>query len=120
VTPRSSPTEPARSLPQHWFQVLLALADRSRHGLGIIEEVGRQTDGQVQLWPGMLYVALRKMSDEGLVTETDPPAGFTTGGGRPRFYKLTALGRKACAAEAERMSRLIGAARAKRILKEPA
>ena len=120
MTPRRDPPEESRSLPQHWFQVLLALADRSRHGLGIIEEVGRQTDGEVRLWPGMLYVALKRMSAEGLVTDAEPPAGFASGGGRPRFYRITPAGRQLCAAEAERLSRLVHAARAKRVLKEPA
>ena len=111
---------PGTPLPDHWFHILLALADDSRHGLGIIEEVTAQTDGHIQVWPGMLYLALKRMTDDGLVAETDPPAGFVTGGGRPRFYRITPLGRRACKAEADRHARLVNAARAKRILrKEP-
>jgi hypothetical protein len=60
------------------------------------------------------------MSDEGFVTETDPPSNFTAGGGRPRFYRITPLGRQACAAEAARLARIVHAARAKRVIKEPA
>ena len=51
---------PGTPLPDHWFHILLALADDSRHGLGIIQEVAAQTDGRVQVWPGMLYLALRR------------------------------------------------------------
>ena len=43
------------------------LADREQHGLAITKEVFERTDGQMRLWPGMLYGALRKMTDQGLV-----------------------------------------------------
>ena len=103
-------------LPDHWFHILLALADDSRHGLGIIQEVGAQTDGRVQVWPGMLYLALKRMNEEGLVVGTEAPEGFVAGGGRPRFYRITPAGRRACRAEADRHLRLVNAARAKRVL----
>jgi DNA-binding PadR family transcriptional regulator len=106
-----------RNLPEHWFHILLAVADQARHGLGIIQEVSASTNGEVQLWPGMLYVALRRLADGGLVAEADPPASFESGGGRPRFYRITAAGRKASAAEARRLAQLVATARAKRILR---
>jgi DNA-binding PadR family transcriptional regulator len=101
----------------HWFQILLALADHDLHGLAITKEVFERTNGGMQLWPGMLYGALRKMTAEGYVVETRAPQGFTSGGGKPRFYRITALGRRACAAEAERLASFVDAARAKRLLK---
>jgi DNA-binding PadR family transcriptional regulator len=107
----------SEALPEHWFHILLALADGSRHGLAIIEEVSAQTDGDVLLWPGMLYVALKRMRGLGYVEETDAPAAFVSGGGRPRFYRVTAQGRRVCAAEARRLARLVAAAQAKRVLK---
>ena len=103
-------------MPDHWFYILLALADANRHGLGIIQEITAQTDGHVQVWPGMLYLALKRMTNDGLVAETGPPPDFVAGGGRPRFYRITPLGRRACKAEADRHARLVNAARAKRIL----
>jgi DNA-binding PadR family transcriptional regulator len=111
---------PGDPLPEHWFHILLALADRNLHGLGIIQEVTEQTDAQIQVWPGMLYLALKRMMDIGLVAETDAPASFIAGGGRPRFYRMTPLGRRACKGEADRHLRLVDAARAKRILKKNA
>jgi len=66
----------------------------------------------------MLYLALKRMTDEGLVAETEAPTDFVTGGGRPRFYRITPLGRRACKAEADRHARLVSAARAKRILRK--
>jgi PadR family transcriptional regulator PadR len=106
-------------MPPHWFQVLLALADHDLHGLAITKEVFDRTGGRMYLWPGMLYTALKKMEDGGLIADVAAPADFTSGGGRPRFYRLTASGRRACAEEAERMSTFVEAARAKRLIKKP-
>ena len=105
------------ALPAHWFQILLALADQNLHGLGITKDVFERTEGQMHLWPGMLYGALKKMTDTGLVTETEAPGGFETGGGRPRFYHITSLGQRACATEAERLARFVEVARSKHLIK---
>ena len=104
-------------LSAHWFQILLALSDRDLHGLGITKDVLARTDGRMHLWPGMLYTALRKMTDAGYVAETAVPASFEVGGGKPRFYRLTPLGRRVCGAEAERMASLVETARARKLIK---
>jgi DNA-binding PadR family transcriptional regulator len=104
-------------LPPHWFQILLALADQDRHGLGIMADVLDRTGGRMKLWPGMLYRNLSKLAEEALVIEVETPAGGDTGGGRPRFYRITPLGRRACAAEAERLHGFVQAARQKKLLK---
>lgn len=106
-------------MPPHWFQILLALADHDLHGLAITKEVFARTDGHMHLWPGMLYGALRKLAAAGLVIETRSPEGFASGGGKPRFYRITALGRRACRTEAERLAGFVEAARAKRLIKGP-
>ena len=105
------------ALPSHWFHILLALADHDLHGLAITEEVFSRTDGDVQLWPGMLYGALRKMTNAGYVVEVKAPADFESGGGRPRFYRITAMGRRVCTSEAERLAALVDVARAKRLIR---
>jgi DNA-binding PadR family transcriptional regulator len=107
------------SLPLHWFHILLALADQDLHGLAITKDVFERTDGRVHLWPGMLYGALKKMTDAGLVTEVAPPKDFTVAGGRPRIYRMTAAGRRVVSLEAERLSDLVEAARGKRLIKRP-
>src|SRR5438093_340444 len=104
-------------IPPHWFQILLSLADEDRHGLGIMNDVLERTDGQMKLWPGMLYRNLSKLAAEGLVVEVDMPADAESGGGRPRFYRITPSGRRACAAEAARMAGFVEAARRKKLLK---
>lgn len=106
---------PSASLPANWFQILLALADEDRHGLGITNDIYERTGGTVQLWPGMLYGALRKMEAAGLVVEVEPPAGFCSGGGRPRFYRITKAGRQTCAAESQRLARYVSVARQRRV-----
>ena len=106
-------------LSLHWFHILLSLADHDLHGLAITKEVFDRTGGQMHLWPGMLYGALRKMTEAGLVDEVPPPRDFSAGGGRPKFYRITPFGRRTCAEEAERLARVVDAARAKRLIKRP-
>jgi DNA-binding PadR family transcriptional regulator len=108
-----------RPISPQWFQILLSLADRDLHGLAITKEVYDRTDGQMHLWPGTLYGALKKLADAGLVDEVAAPRGFAAGGGRPRFYRITPLGRRVCAAEAQRLARFVDAAHAKRLIKGP-
>jgi DNA-binding PadR family transcriptional regulator len=107
----------AAALPPHWFQILLSLADEDRHGLGIMNDVLERTGGLMKLWPGMLYRNLSKLADEGLVVEVEAPLDAATAGGRPRFYRLTAAGRRACAAEAGRLASFVETARRKKLLK---
>ena len=107
------------SLKAHWFQILLTLADQEQHGLAIMDDVLERTEGHMRLWPGMLYGALKQMSDAGLIMETPAPPGSHAGGGRPRYYGITDTGRRACAEEARRLERFVQAARAKRLLTGP-
>jgi DNA-binding PadR family transcriptional regulator len=105
------------ALPPHWFQILLALADRNLHGLGIMNDVLERTGGRMRLWPAMLYRNLARLVDEELVAEVEPPADADPGGGRPRFYRITPLGRRACAGEAQRLAGFVDVARQKKLLK---
>ena len=110
-------TASERPLPPHWFQILLALANRDLHGLGIMNDVLAQTSGQMRLWPAMLYRNLRQLERAGLVEEIDAPRNAETGGGRPRFYGITPAGRRACAAEADRLAGFVRMARQKKLRK---
>jgi DNA-binding PadR family transcriptional regulator len=113
--PRSSLELP--TLPPHWFQILLSLADRDLHGLAIMNDVLERTSGQMRLWPAMLYRNLSRLTEEMLVTEIDAPTDADLRGGRPRFYRITPLGRRACAREAERLAAFVDVARRKKVLK---
>ena len=110
-SPALAPLEP------HWFQILLAVADRDLHGLGIMNDVLERTGGRMRLWPGMLYRALGRLADMNLVVEIEPLEGAAASGGRPRFFRITPAGRRACAAEAERLAGFVEVARRKKLLK---
>jgi len=110
-------TKPPAPLKPHWFQILLALADRDLHGLAIMNDVLERTGGRMRLWPGMLYRALGRLADIGLVAEIEAPDDAAAAGGRPRFFRITAAGRRACGAEAERLAGFVEAAKRKKLLK---
>ena len=59
-------------LKDHWFHILLALAERELHGTAIMEEVLERTSGQLRLWPGKLYGALKELTDAGFMGMTVP------------------------------------------------
>ena len=109
--PTRKPAAPV-PLEPHWFQILLALADRDLHGLAIMNDVLERTGGRMRLWPGMLYRALGRLADMNLVLEIEPPDDAAAAGGRPRFFRITTAGRRACAAEAERLAAFMKGARA--------
>ena len=106
-------------LPVSEFQILLALADEERHGYAIRREVAERTDGDVQLGPGTLYGSIKRMVNSGLIAESDERPDPELDDERRRYYHITPLGRKAAIAEARRMERLVGIARAKRLLGRP-
>jgi DNA-binding PadR family transcriptional regulator len=93
---------------QH-FHILLALADGDRHGFGIQREVRRRTDGDLQLWPAMLYRSLNRLREEGLVTIVDPPTAEPVDE-RRQYYRLTPAGRRCLKREARRLAVWAGSA----------
>ena len=106
-------------LPVSEFQILLALADDERHGYAIKREVASRTNGDVQLGPGTLYGSIKRMVTSGLIAESDERPDPELDDERRRYYRITALGRQVATAEARRMERLVGIARAKRLIGRP-
>jgi len=106
-------------LPVSEFQILLALADEERHGYAIKREVETRTKGDVQLGPGTLYGSIKRMVTSGLIEESDERPDPELDDERRRYYRITSLGRQVAVAEARRMERLVGIARAKRLLGRP-
>lgn len=98
------------------FHILLALAQREMHGLGIAETVDETTDGRVTLGPGTLYRSLKEMARDGLIRPVPPPSEDEDP--RRRFYAITERGRELVGAEAARMADLVELAREQRILPE--
>ncbi|HJO02564.1 MAG TPA: PadR family transcriptional regulator [Acidobacteriota bacterium] len=95
------------------FHILLALADGSRHGYGIMTEVEERSEGRFRLWPATLYGAIKRMVAEELIEPRQGPDGEDT---RRNYYRLTDLGREVLAEETRRMDDLVELARAKKVL----
>ncbi len=99
-------------LPTAMFHILVALADRDRHGYSIMQDVADRTGGSVQLSAGTLYSSIRRMLEQGLIQElaSSPEPGNTDE--RRRYYRLTKFGRRVAAAEAARLDQMLRHARA--------
>ena len=109
--------QPVPDLPPHWFQILLALADRDLHGLAVMNDVLERTGGRARDRACPAITACGRLADIGLVTEIEPPDDVPIAGGRPRFFRITTAGRRACAAEAERLAGFVAVARRKKLLR---
>ena len=98
-------------LPGAVFHILIALADRDRHGYSIMQDVAARTDGKVKLSPGTLYSAIRRMLEQGLVEELSESPDPSSTDERRRYYRITRLGKRVAAAEVERLTALVKQAR---------
>jgi DNA-binding PadR family transcriptional regulator len=111
------PTRPD-VLPRASFLILLALSERPRHGLGIVEDVEDASGGEIKLGPGTLYGSLQKLAQDGLIKETSAPPDPADHDPRRRYYRLTPKGERALKLEASRMRALVGAAAKRRVLED--
>jgi DNA-binding PadR family transcriptional regulator len=98
-----------RPIKPQWFQILLALSANELHGYGIQRAVLEQTDGNLRLWPAMLYRSLAKLEAAGLIEESAPPVEEPEDE-RRRYYALTEEGRVRLKEEAETLARWAAAA----------
>ncbi len=110
--------DPREALPltSITYQILLALADRDRHGYSIIKEVEQRTGQNMQIETGALYHAIRRMRTEELI---EPAPGDEEEPGddrRRRTYRLTEWGRSVLTAESARLRQLVDIAEAKQVL----
>lgn len=76
--------------------ILKTLALGPLHGWGISKHLRSLSDDVLQVNQGSLYPALYRLEDRGLIEAT---WGMSPEGRRAKFYRLTAGGRKAFAAE---------------------
>jgi DNA-binding PadR family transcriptional regulator len=98
------------------FAILLILAQGSRHGYGLMQELRLGTSGE--RWvvgPATLYRTLKQLEQKRWIQGREGPAGLS-GGPPRREYSLTELGRRVAGAEAARMARLVGMAEAGQLL----
>ena len=90
------------------FHILASLSDGEKHGYAMMQAVRQLSAGRIPLQTGSFYRHLTQLIDAGFVAEAaarpandDPRRGT--------YYRLTARGRDALAAEAQRLSDLLKA-----------
>ena len=98
------------------FHILLALADKERHGYHIMREVDERTSGNVKLGPGTLYGSIKRMMADGLIEELEERPDPELDDERRRYYRLTDFGFRVATAEAQRLEQMVRSARAKKLL----
>lgn len=99
-------------LPTAVFHILIALADRDRHGYSIMQDVGARTGGAVRLSAGTLYSSIHRMLEQGLIEELSKSPDPACTDERRRYYRLTRFGKRVAAAEAARLDAMLRQARA--------
>jgi DNA-binding PadR family transcriptional regulator len=99
------------------FHVLLALGEGPSHGYAIGKAVEEQSGGRLDPTTGALYQVLRRLSEDGLISEVDGPKDVDP---RRRYFTLSPYGRKAAAAEAARLDALVRTARKRRLFPQRA
>lgn len=108
--------EKGTTLSRSAFLVLLALSDRARHGLGIIDDVEDRTCGRERMGPGTLYGTLKRLVELDMIEETEVPPDPDDHDPRRKYYRILPAGREAVAAEAETLRTLVAAAEGKDVL----
>jgi PadR family transcriptional regulator, regulatory protein PadR len=86
--------------------ILRTLQWGSQHGHGIGVAIRASSDDVLQVEHGSLYPALARLRKQGLISADWK---ITENKQRARYYKLTAKGRKALAAEESRWDQLVAA-----------
>ena len=84
--------------------VLAALARGERHGYGIAQDSAALSDGRISLTAGTLYGVLSRLTSDGLIEQTREE---TVEGRRRRYYRITAAGESALAAETARLRSIV-------------
>ena len=100
------------------IEILVALGRGPLHGYGIIQDIEGRTPAFGDLRSGTLYLALRRLREDELITACDPPSSERGGDARRKFVRLTDAGRSAVRDELERRRRLLAVA-VERDLLEP-
>lgn len=102
-------TEPEEFLPltSAALHILVALQSGEKHGYALMHDVEEISGGVVKMGPGTLYGAVKRMLADGLIEEAPERPDPELDDQRRRYYRLTALGGRACAAEIDRLQALI-------------
>ena len=90
-------------MKRHGFFILLSLAERDRHGSGIVRDVLDLTGGDLRLWPVTLYGSLDELRENSWIRELDSAPVQDEDRGHRRWFRITPQGRRALTAEIDRM-----------------
>jgi DNA-binding PadR family transcriptional regulator len=101
-----TPGDDLPSVKGDGLAVLLTLSRGPLHGYAIMLQAEERSGGEVRLQTGALYRTLKRLLDERLIEECDRPRTAAGDDERRRYYRLTQRGRRALAAEGERLERL--------------
>ncbi len=101
--------DPAGFLPLHplEFRILLVLRGGPSHGYRIVKEIEAREASWATIYPANLYRRIRRLLDDGLLVETDPPEGEGEADERRTYLELTSLGTEVARAEAARLRALV-------------
>lgn len=108
---QAHPTDTLLPLPTAVFHILVALADRDRHGYSIMQDIASRTGGVFKISAGTLYSSIRRMLEQGLISELSESPDPANHDERRRYYRITEAGREAAGAEARRLSEMLAQAR---------
>ena len=113
--------EPTSFMPLPWatLHILLALVEGEKHGYAIMRDVERLSDGAVRMGPGTLYGSIKRMLADHLIEETAERPDPELDDQRRRYYRVTGLGERVCAAEVRRISALLDHAAVRRWAASP-
>ncbi|MEU7923306.1 PadR family transcriptional regulator [Micromonospora zamorensis] len=92
------------------LHILLVLSTQERHGYGIMKQVEADSQGRVKMGPGTLYGSVRRMTEAGLIRESDKKIDPNLDDERRVYYGITALGRQTLAAELQRYRQVVAIA----------
>jgi len=92
------------------LHILLALSAGERHGYGIMKQVEADSQGKVKMGPGTLYGSIGRMTEAGLVRESNKRVDPEMDDERRIYYSLTAAGRTALEAELQRYRSVVSVA----------
>ncbi len=98
------------------LHILLALSTQERHGYGIMKQVESDSGGKVTMGPGTLYGSIRRMTEAGLICDSDKKIDPNLDDERRVYYRITALGQQTLTAELHRYRQVVAVAHERSLL----
>ncbi|MFI5273226.1 MAG: PadR family transcriptional regulator [Ktedonobacterales bacterium] len=112
--------QPLTPLTPAVFAILLALAGGEKHGYEIMKQVNHDSQGTVTMGSGTLYGSIKRMLASALIEEAgERPIPASDDDERRRYYRLTALGRRAFQAELQRYHEVVSLAHQRQLFPGP-